>query len=166
MDIHWKDWCWSWNSNTLATWCKELTPWKRLWCCKRLKAGGQGHNRGCPSEMVGWHHQLDGPEFEQAPGVGDGQGRLVCCSPWDREESDTTDWLDWTELNWTIWQPAFPQKLPCLLCSSTGNHTSTASISHWLHRLALLTLREDYTKARTWEDHQGHPAGWLPHYAM
>ena len=45
-------------------------------------------------EMVGWHHQLDGHESEQAPGVGDGQGSLVCCSPWDRKESDVTEQLN------------------------------------------------------------------------
>ena len=45
-------------------------------------------------EMVGWHHQLDGHESEQAPGVGDGQGSLVCCSPWARKESDTTERLN------------------------------------------------------------------------
>ena len=44
--------------------------------------------------MVGWHHQLDGHEFEQAPGVGDGQGSLVCCSPWGCKESDTTEQLN------------------------------------------------------------------------
>ena len=44
-------------------------------------------------EMVGWHHRLNGHEFEQAPGVGDGQGGLVCCSPWGRKESDTTEQL-------------------------------------------------------------------------
>ena len=49
--------------------------------------------------MVGWHHQLNGHEFEQALGVGDGQGSLVCCSPWGRKESDTTERLNWTELN-------------------------------------------------------------------
>ena len=48
-------------------------------------------------EMVGWHHQLDGHEFEQALGVGDGQGSLVCCSPWDHKESDMTEGLNWTE---------------------------------------------------------------------
>ena len=42
-------------------------------------------------EMVGWHHRPDGYEFEQAPGVGDGQGSLVCCSPWGRKESYTTE---------------------------------------------------------------------------
>ena len=45
-NIHWKDWCWSWNSNTLATWCEELTHLKRSWCWERLKAGGEGDNRG------------------------------------------------------------------------------------------------------------------------
>ena len=49
-------------------------------------------------EMVGWHHRLNGHEFEQAPGVGDGWGSLVCCSPWDRKEPDTTEQLNWTEL--------------------------------------------------------------------
>ena len=46
MNIHWKAWCWSWSSNTLATWCKELTHWKRPWCWERLKAGGEGDDRG------------------------------------------------------------------------------------------------------------------------
>ena len=41
-------------------------------------------------EMVGWHHQLNGHEFEQIPGDGEGQGSLLCCSPWGRKESDTT----------------------------------------------------------------------------
>ena len=45
-------------------------------------------------EMVGWHHQLNGHEFEQALGVGNGQGSLVCCSPWGRKESDTTEQLN------------------------------------------------------------------------
>ena len=44
-EYHWKDWCWSWNSNTLATWCEELTHWKRLWCWARLKTGGEGEDR-------------------------------------------------------------------------------------------------------------------------
>ena len=43
---HWRDWCWSWNSNTLATWCKELTHLKRPYCWERLKAGGEGDDRG------------------------------------------------------------------------------------------------------------------------
>ena len=46
-------------------------------------------------EMVGWHHQLDEHEFEQAPEVDDGQGSLACCSPWRHKELDTTEWLNW-----------------------------------------------------------------------
>ena len=45
-------------------------------------------------ERVGWHHQLDGHEFEQVPGVGDGQGSLVCCRPWDCKELDMTERLN------------------------------------------------------------------------
>ena len=51
-------------------------------------------------EMVGWHHWLDGHEFEQALGVGDGQGGLACSSPWGHKESDTTEWLNW--LTWYL----------------------------------------------------------------
>ena len=46
LNIHWKDWCWCWSSNTLATWCEELTHLKRPWCWERLRAGGEGDDRG------------------------------------------------------------------------------------------------------------------------
>ena len=49
-------------------------------------------------EMFGWHHWLHGHECEHAPRVGDGQGSLVCCSPWGCEELDTTEWLNWTDV--------------------------------------------------------------------
>ena len=52
MSIHWKDWCWSWNSNTLATWCKELTHLKRPWCWERLKAGGERDDKGWDGWMA------------------------------------------------------------------------------------------------------------------
>ena len=43
---HWKEWCWNWSSTALATWCQELTHWKRLWCWERLRAGGEAGDRG------------------------------------------------------------------------------------------------------------------------
>ena len=52
LDIHWKDWCWSWNSNILATSCEELTHWKRSWCWEGLGAGGEGDNRGWDGWMA------------------------------------------------------------------------------------------------------------------
>ena len=53
-------------------------------------------------KMVGWHHWLNGHESEQAPGVGDRQGRLACCSPWDPQELDMTERLNWTD-KWSSW---------------------------------------------------------------
>ena len=50
--VHWKDWCWSWNSNTLATWWEELTHWKRPWCWERLKVEGEGDDRGWDGWMA------------------------------------------------------------------------------------------------------------------
>ena len=52
LGVHWKDWCWSWNSNTLATWCEELTHLKRPWRWERLKAEGKGNDRGWDGWMA------------------------------------------------------------------------------------------------------------------
>ena len=83
-----KDWYWSWNSNTLATCCEELTHLKRPWCWERLKAG-EGVNRG----WDGWMASLT-----QWTWVWVNSGGLACCSPWGHKESDTTEWLNSTEL--------------------------------------------------------------------
>ena len=76
-----KDWCWSWNSNTLATWCGELTHLKRPWCWKRLRAGGDGKSRGWDGWMTS---PTDGHGFGWTLGVGDGQGGLAFCGSWGR----------------------------------------------------------------------------------
>ena len=52
LNIHYRDWCWSWSTNTLTTWCKETTHWKRTWCRKRLKAGEEGSDRGWDGWMA------------------------------------------------------------------------------------------------------------------
>ena len=52
LNIHWQDYCWCWNSNTLATWSEALTHWKRPWCWERLKAGGEGDDRGWDGWMA------------------------------------------------------------------------------------------------------------------
>ena len=61
---------------------------------------GQEEKGMTEDEMAGWHLWLDGREFEWIPGDGDAQGSLVCCDSWGRKESDTTERLNWTELNW------------------------------------------------------------------
>ena len=76
LSVHWKDWCWSWNSNTLAT------SWEELLIGKDLDAGrdwGQEEKGMTEDEMAEWHHWLDGCESEWTLGVGDGQGGLACC---------------------------------------------------------------------------------------
>ena len=80
--------------NTLATWCEELTHWMLGKTGKDPDAGKdcrQEEKGTTEDEMVGWHHWLNGNEFGQAPGVGDEQGSLACCSPWGRKESDKTE---------------------------------------------------------------------------
>ena len=88
---YWKDWCWSWNSNTLATWCEELTHWKRPSCWERWKVGGEGDNRGWDDWMASltpWAW------FEQALEVSDGQGSLAFFPGITKS---------WTRLsNWTL----------------------------------------------------------------
>ena len=86
------------EAETLILWPFDVKNWLIR---KDPDAGqdGRWEEKGMTeNEMVGWHHQLDGHESEQAPGVGDGQGSLVCCSPRCRKESDATEWLNWTEV--------------------------------------------------------------------
>ena len=97
----WKGWCWSWNSSTLATWCKELTHWTRPWCWERLKAGGEGDDRGWNGWMASltqwtWVWENSGswwwtgrPGVLQSMGVTKSRTRLS----------------NWTELNWTETRP-------------------------------------------------------------
>ena len=75
---------------------KNWLIWKDPDAGKDLKQEEKGTTE---DEMVGWHHQLNGHEFEQAPGSGDGQGSLVCCSPWYSKEFNMTDGLNWTDAN-------------------------------------------------------------------
>ena len=77
---------------------------------------GQEEKGTTEDEMAGWHHWLDGHESEWTPGVGHGQGGLACCDSWGRKESDTTERLNWTELNWSL---IF---LFYRMCSKNQNH--------------------------------------------
>ena len=63
---------------------------------------GQEEKGMTEDEMAGWHHRLDGHEFRRTPGVGDWQGGLACCDSWGRKELDTTERLNWTDLNWIL----------------------------------------------------------------
>ena len=94
LGVHWKDWCWSCNSNTFTTWCEEPTHLKRPWHRERLKVGGEGDNRGWDGWMA---LPTQWTWVWVNSGVDDGQGGLACSSLWGRKESDTTKPLNWTE---------------------------------------------------------------------
>ena len=95
LNIHWKDWCWCWNSNTLTTWCEELTHQNRPWWWERLKAEGEGDNRGWDGWMESptrwsWVWVSSGSWKTRKPGVLPVHG-----------VSKSWTWLsDWTEVNW------------------------------------------------------------------
>ena len=84
----------------LAIWCEELTHWKRP---DARKDWGQDEKGATEVNMVGWHHQLNGHEFEQTLGAGEGQGSLVCCSARGREELDSTEWLNNNIVRLNLW---------------------------------------------------------------
>ena len=89
------------KAETLVLWPLHAKSWL---IGKNSDAGrvwGQEEKGTTEDEMAGWHHRLDGCEFDWTPGVGDGQGGLACCDSWRGKESDTTEWLNWTELNAT-----------------------------------------------------------------
>ena len=102
--IHWKDWCWSWNPNNLATWCKELTPWKRPWCWERLKEGGEGDERGWDGLMASltwWTWVWSSSEswwWSGKPGMLQSIGLQRVRHDWVTE-------LNWTDLPYNLENP-------------------------------------------------------------
>ena len=91
------------EAETPILWPPDTKSWL-IW--KDTDAGkdwGQEEKGMTEDEMVGWHHRLNGHGFGWTLGVGDGQGSLACCSSWGHKESDTIEWLNWTESGVTIW---------------------------------------------------------------
>ena len=99
------------EDETPILWPPHVKSWL-IW--KDPDAGkdwGQEEKRTTEDEMVGWHHWLNGHGFGWTPGVGDGQGGLVCCGSWGRKESETTERLKWTELK--LNRESFQNPLVC-----------------------------------------------------
>ena len=112
-------------------------------------------------EMFGWHHWLDGHEFEQALGVGDGQGGLACCSPWTRKESDTTEQLNW----WLNWLSIPMAKRRKMLPSISSVELSLDLTFLWALGIGFAVFRPDFSLLRiAWElpDERRKGATWRP----
>ena len=86
------------EAETPVLWLPHVKSWLIGKDCGAGRDWGQEEKGMTEDEMAGWHHWLDGHESGWTPGVVDGQGGLVCCDSWGRKESDTTEWLNWTEL--------------------------------------------------------------------
>ena len=111
LNIHWKDWCWHWNSNTLATWCEKQTHLKRPWCWERLKARGEGNNRGWDgwmTSLTGWTWIWVGSGswwWRGKPGMLQSMGSQRVKHNWATE----LNWLKSTLhvlYKWKTWTPA------------------------------------------------------------
>ena len=109
-----------WLINNLIHYLKmgNRLPHAKSWLIgKDLDAGrdwGQEEKGTTEDEMAGWHHWLDGREFQWTPGVGDGQGGLACCNSWGRKESDMTEQLIWSGLIWVKVKLLVAQSCPAL----------------------------------------------------
>ena len=108
LNIHWKDWCWSWNYNTL--WPPDAKSWLTGKDPDAGKDWRQEEKGMTEDEMDRWHHWLDGCEFKQSLGAGDGQGSLVCCNLWGRRVRHNSV----TELNWTDGLPGNYSQYPVI----------------------------------------------------
>ena len=89
------------EAETPILWPPDVKSWL-IWKDPDARKDYRWEEEGMTKDkMVGWHRQLNGHEFEWTLAVGDGQGDLACCDSWGSKESDTTEWLNWPELNWT-----------------------------------------------------------------
>ena len=93
----WGEWCWSWNSSTLATWCEELTHWKRLWCWEGLGAGEEGDDRGWDGDVILELMEMSLSELWELVMVIE-----VWCAAIHGVPKSRTLLSDWTELNWRL----------------------------------------------------------------
>ena len=137
LNIHWKDCCWNWNSSTLATWCEELTHWKRPWCWERLKAGGEGDGDRWDSWIISptqwtWVWVNSGSWWRTGrPGV---RQSIV-------SQTVGHNWV--TELNWTKSRTIFLRKntINCILINSKSK-----VILHLIfYSFEILTNNEKFT---------------------
>ena len=137
MNIHWKNWCWSWSSNNLPTWCEELTHWKRPWWWEGLKGGGEGDDRG----WDGWMALLTRWAWVWAnSGSWWWTGKPGMLQSMGSQRVDMTEQLNWTESSWLI------------LCQELYS-TSSVKLSAYLNQVGETHLLKQFSQQRLLSRH-------------
>ena len=157
MNTHWKDWCWSWSSSNLATWCKDPTHQKRPWCWERLKAGEEGGNRGWDGWMASrtqwtWVWANSRRYWRKGkPGVLQSMGSQsqTQLSNWTRPPMEiiSTETSYWPCLTTPFWQPS---------SSRRGNRRQS------YHRRSCWRARCWRRRSPRWSFHACAPPAWSP----
>ena len=140
LGVHWKDWCWSWNSNTLATWCEELTHLKRPWCWERLRVGEEGDDRG----WNGWMASLTQWTWvwvDSGSWWWTGRPSML---PFMESQRVGHDWV--TELNWTEWSRAKWASTGLIFAELIRDrHSSMSTTVGWYAQgIYILWLKEEF----------------------
>ena len=140
LGVHWKDWCWSWNSNILATSCNELTHWKRPWCWEGLGAVGEGDDRG-------WDDWMASPTWWTCVWVNSRswwwtwRPGVLRFMELQRVGHDWATELNWTECEW-LWRPGLPWRSGLCwvhaeqlseLATATAGAVGRAELQQWGH---------------------------------
>ena len=146
----WKDWCWSWNSNTLATSCEELTHWKRPWCWEGLGAGGEGDDRGWDGWIASptrWAWVWVGSRswwWTRRPCVLRFMGSWWVGHNWATE-------LNWTELKWLVsWWLVFESRLSEYGAYTHDHHATLCSSGQCFH--LFVVFAPALIPSRFWND--------------
>ena len=141
------------EAETLIIWPPDVKSWLIGKDAEAGKDWGQEEKGTTKDKKAGWHHWLNGHEFGYTPGVGDGQGGLMCCGSWGYKESDTTEWLNSNELIWLISLLAIELNQSLPMCSPA------------LFLLASATLVSDCSKfSSVWFQYSSSSQGkHLPH---
>ena len=130
------------NAETLILWPPHAKSWLFGKDSDPERDWGQEEKGTTEDEMAGWHHRLDGREFEWTPGVGDGQAGLACCNPWGHKESDMTGQWNWTELT-LIFSFIFPSAISSVVYTLGWDRNRPWDFSS--KNAALLHSRQEFS---------------------